>query len=54
MIWPYVAVCALFAMMLCFLTLMSRMPMVVIATIDVMAMAGLLVVSCLVLGGWGA
>lgn len=51
MIWYGIA-CVLFAMMLCFLTLMSRMPMVVIATIDVAAMAGLLVVSCLVLGVW--
>ena len=54
MIWPYVAVCVLFAIMLCLLTLMSRIPMVMIATIDVMAMIGLLVVSCLVLAGWGA
>lgn len=52
MIWPYISVCVLFAMMLCLLTLMSRMPMVVIATIDVMAMIGLLVVSCLVLAEW--
>ena len=53
MIWYGIA-CVLLAALLCLLTLMSRMPMVVIATIDVMAMIGLLVVSCLVLGGWSA